>query len=57
MINVERLPVDICEVCGEDIVVAVDENGWPMLENAAEFMDDHAHCLRQTSLMEGFVET
>jgi hypothetical protein len=43
---VERLPVDICEVCGEDLVVAVDENGWPSLENAQDFMDEHAHCLR-----------
>ena len=42
---VETLTDLTCEVCGETFQMDANEQGWPTLPDAREFLTDHANCI------------
>jgi hypothetical protein len=43
--SVDTLAALTCEVCGESVPMVANDQGWPTLQHASDFLADHANCL------------
>jgi hypothetical protein len=42
---VEKVADLTCEVCGASIEMDTAANGWPTLQHAQDFLEEHSNCL------------